>query len=157
MCAAGQHRAWLLQPFMTYEPSPPPQSKAYKLKEEESLGGESYGHFCACFVKAWLWAFTEYWSSWLFEHRNAVNPASWVRRLNKKESYWVVQNYTARQWWRQGIPNTLPATLTIYSHWLQQHLYSLKVVIQPGLFQKHTICYCRNVCLHSSISLNQNK
>lgn len=54
MCAAGQHRAWLLQPFMTYEPSPPPQSKAYKLKEEESLGGESYGHFCACFVKAWL-------------------------------------------------------------------------------------------------------
>lgn len=121
--------------------------KPTKLKEEESLGGESYGHFCACFVKVCLWAFTEYWSSWLFQRRNAVSPASWVRRLNKKEAYWVVQNYTARLWWRQGIPNTLPATLTIYFHWPRQHLYSLKLVcfwnrpswitVYPMLLQEH--------------------
>lgn len=86
LCAAGLCRAWPWQPFVSHLPSPPPQSKAHILKEEESSEEESYGHSCVCFVKASLQAFTEYWSSWLLSREmQLILLHGWGDWIKKKK------------------------------------------------------------------------
>lgn len=60
-------------------------------------------------LKTLLQVFSECWFPWLLKKGNTGNRTSWVRRLNKKEAHWVVRNYIAREWWRQGILAILPA------------------------------------------------
>lgn len=88
LCAAGLCRAWPWQPFVSHLPSPPSQSKAHILKEEESSEEESYGHSCVCFVKASLQAFTEYWSSWLLSREmQLILLHGWGGWIKKKQKH----------------------------------------------------------------------
>lgn len=88
LCAAGLCRAWPWQPFVSHLPSPPSQSKAHILKEEEASEEESYGHSCVCFVKASLQAFTEYWSSWLLSREmQLILLHGWGGWIKKKQKH----------------------------------------------------------------------
>lgn len=132
LCAAGLCRAWPWQPFMSHLPSPPSQSKAHILKEEESSEEESYGHSCVCFVKASLQAFTEYWSSWLLSREMQLillhGWGDWIKKKTKTQT--IELSKTTQQ------DSSKDKESLIHSS-----LCSLKVVLRSDKTDRHAFCY----------------
>lgn len=109
-------------------PSPPPQSKAHKLEEEES-SEESYGHFCLCFVKASLQAFTEYWSSWLLSREmQLILLHGWEDWIKKK----LIELSKTTQQDSDKDEESL----------IHSSVCSLKVVLRSDKSEKHAFGYC---------------